>query len=128
MLSRFLCHYVDPLHLLVLAPLVSTEDPQARQKSDKDQALDSGAAPLPANVVEEQTRQTCPKETANCVSRRPERGDKGVGGDVVWESRQLPGGVEGAGVGSHKDGASSETEEHQTHQFQRYARGKGYKG
>ena len=121
MLSRFLCHHVDPLHLLVLAPLVSTEDSQARKKSHKDQALDSGAAPLPANVVEEQTRQTCPKEAADRVSRRPEGGDKGVGGDVVWEAGQLPGGVEGAGVGSHKDGASSETEEHQTQQFQRYA-------
>ena len=84
-------------------------------KSDKDHDLDSDTAPLPAHVVEEDTGQTGAEEAADGEGRRPERGDEGVGLDVVGEVGQLPRSVEGAGIRCHKDRACSGTKDHQAH-------------
>ena len=86
------------------------------RKNDKyEVCLDSDAAPLPAHVVEENTRQTGAEEAADGEGRRPQGGDEGVGLDVVLEVGQLPGSVEGAGVRCHKDSACAGTKDHQAH-------------
>ena len=71
---------------------------------------------MPAQVVEEETRQTGAEEAADGEGRRPQGGDERVGLDVVLEVGQLPpGSVEGAGVRCHKDSTCSGTKDHQAH-------------